>query len=56
MIEKSQISLADTVLIGDTIHDLEVGQELGVEVILVSHGHQSRSILEKSHDSIVDPS
>lgn len=53
LIEKSGVSLSETVLIGDTIHDLEVGQELGVDVILVSHGHQCRSILTKSHHTVV---
>jgi phosphoglycolate phosphatase len=28
-------------LIGDTIHDYEVSQELGISCILVAHGHQS---------------
>ncbi|MEE4257034.1 MAG: HAD family hydrolase [Bacteroidales bacterium] len=31
----------ETVMIGDTIHDHEVGEELGIRVILVSRGHQS---------------
>lgn len=35
----------DVILVGDTIHDHEVGQELGIEVILVSRGHQSEERL-----------
>lgn len=35
----------EVILIGDTIHDHEVGQELGIEVILVSRGHQSEERL-----------
>jgi len=31
----------EIVMIGDTIHDHEVGEELGIRVILVSRGHQS---------------
>lgn len=31
----------ETILIGDTLHDHEVGRELGLRVILVAWGHQS---------------
>jgi len=31
----------EIILIGDTIHDHEVGEDLGIRVILVSWGHQS---------------
>ncbi len=37
--------LSNTILIGDTIHDFEVAQELGVECLLVSRGHQSEERL-----------
>ena len=42
------IDKTKTVLIGDTIHDLEVANELGVHCILVANGHQSRDRLEAS--------
>ena len=32
-------------LIGDTIHDYEVAQEIGSECILMSHGHQDEARL-----------
>lgn len=35
----------DAVLIGDTKHDFEVAQALGVDCILISNGHQSREQL-----------
>ncbi len=44
---------ADTLLIGDTDHDLEVGHKMGVEVVLLSHGHQSRERLLKIHDKVI---
>jgi phosphoglycolate phosphatase len=53
LIEKSQMNLEDTVLIGDTIHDLEVGNQLGIDVILITHGHQCQSILKKHHDNVL---
>jgi phosphoglycolate phosphatase-like HAD superfamily hydrolase len=42
-------------MIGDTIHDHEVGEELGIRVILVCRGHQSEMRLrttgrEIAHD------
>jgi len=37
------ISKEKTVFIGDTDHDLEVGQELGIRVILLNGGHQNHS-------------
>lgn len=53
LIEKSGFYADQTILIGDTDHDLEVGQEMGVQVILVSHGHQSINRLKAIHDLVV---
>lgn len=41
-------------LIGDTDHDLEVGQAMGVNVLLVSHGHQSFERLKKVHSHVLE--
>jgi phosphoglycolate phosphatase len=38
---------AESVLIGDTDHDREVGRELGVDVILLSGGHQPETRLRE---------
>ena len=35
----------EVIMIGDTIHDHEVGEELGIRVILVTRGHQSEDRL-----------
>lgn len=43
-----------TVLIGDTDHDLEVGQAIGVSVILLAHGHQTKERLEKLHHTVFE--
>lgn len=53
LIADSGISPIDTILIGDTNHDLEVGQELGVEVILLAHGHQSEARLRHVHHDVL---
>jgi phosphoglycolate phosphatase len=34
-----------TVMVGDTVHDYEVGMELGVDVLLLTDGHQSAARL-----------
>lgn len=54
LIKISNISPQKTVLVGDTDHDLEVAQALGVHVILVSHGHQDAEKLRKLHHTVVD--
>ncbi len=53
LIRASGISPQDTVLIGDTDHDHEVGEALGINVILVSHGHHSHERLEQLHHTVV---
>ncbi len=45
LIDQHRIKKENTVLIGDTIHDYEVAQEIGVDCILISNGHQSRERL-----------
>jgi len=47
LIENNSIAVDKTVLIGDTIHDLEVANQLGVNCILIANGHQSKSRLSK---------
>ena len=53
LIRTSQISTSSTIIIGDTIHDLEVARELGVDVVLVGHGHQCPKRLRKHHDKVI---
>lgn len=40
-----QVELDQTVLIGDTVHDFEVAQALGVDCVLLTWGHQDRDSL-----------
>lgn len=54
LLEKAQTPLAQTVLIGDTDHDLEVGEALGIDVILVGHGHQCPTRLKAIHHTVID--
>ncbi len=53
LVEKLGYPEEQILIIGDTLHDLEVAQGLGVEVLLVANGHQSRErLLQKTPDVI----
>jgi len=52
LIELAQVDLDHTVLLGDTTHDLEVGKSLGIDVILLTNGHQHEDRLKKVHHAI----
>ncbi|MCF8348405.1 MAG: HAD family hydrolase [Bacteroidales bacterium] len=55
LIDHLGMSPGDMVLIGDTLHDKEVAETLGINVVLVANGHQSKARLQASgHDLIVD--
>ena len=41
------------VLIGDTVHDLEVARELGVDCVLVAAGHHPVGKLRQHHDRVL---
>jgi Predicted phosphatases len=41
-------------LIGDTLHDAEIGVQAGYQVLLVSYGHQDRSVLLKAGVPVMD--
>lgn len=42
----NQIDKSKAIMIGDTIHDAEVAQEMGIDVILYTGGHQSKERLK----------
>jgi phosphoglycolate phosphatase len=41
-------------LVGDTLHDLEVARELGVDCALVAAGHHPAAKLRRHHDRVLD--
>jgi phosphoglycolate phosphatase len=45
---------SDILLIGDTLHDLEVARELGIDCILVAAGHHPAERLRAGHDRVVN--
>ncbi len=46
LISHSKITADNTILIGDTDHDFEVAQALGISCLLISDGHQSEHRLQ----------
>ncbi len=42
----------ETLMIGDTIHDFEVSQEIGADCFLVASGHQNKETLSKTGTKI----
>ncbi len=53
LISKTGIAPNRMLMIGDTIHDFEVGEAMGVDVLLVAHGHQSFQRLKDAHPLVV---
>jgi len=53
LIDKISVPLNKIVFIGDTDHDLHVGREFGIAVVLLAHGHQSYGRLANLHDNVL---
>jgi phosphoglycolate phosphatase len=53
MIEDFDICKAKTLLIGDTLHDAEVGSVLNIEIVLVANGHQNYDRLKRSGEIVI---
>jgi phosphoglycolate phosphatase len=52
--EKLDVEKSEVLFIGDTIHDFEVAEAMGVKCILVSNGHNSRPRLESCGVPVFD--
>jgi phosphoglycolate phosphatase len=52
LLRNANINPDRTILIGDTDHDAHVGAALGIDVILVDHGHQDHSRLIAVHQTV----
>jgi len=44
----------DCFMIGDSLHDKEVADEMGIKCILVAKGHQAKDVLVKECKNVVD--
>ena len=54
LIKEIDIDINKILMVGDTDHDFEVSQALGIDCILISHGHNSISRLKQTNAHIVD--
>ena len=54
LIEKINIPLDEILLIGDTTHDLEVANKLGIKSILIAHGHHSFEKLSPKSEFVIN--
>jgi phosphoglycolate phosphatase len=54
LIKKIDVPLQKIVLIGDTLHDHDVADDLGIKCILIANGHQSRERLLQSGDPVLN--
>ena len=52
-IQKLNYNTEEVIMVGDTIHDFEVAKAIGVDCLLLSFGHNSKSRLEKLNVPIV---
>lgn len=54
LVKKYKLDPDKTILIGDTLHDAEVAQHMGINCILISHGHQDAQTLRNNFPLVVD--
>jgi len=54
MIEEHGIDVSQALLIGDTIHDKEVADELGCDMVFIAIGHQSKNKLQKESNEVLN--
>jgi len=48
LVERFQHPKASIVMVGDTLHDVEVAEALGISCVLIAQGHQSRERLDQA--------
>ena len=54
LVRLSGIPKDATVIIGDTLHDLEVAKALGIDAVLISHGHQCPTRLRPHYEKVIE--
>ena len=53
-IQNSKLDPTEVLLIGDTLHDCKVAQAMGVQCLLVAHGHHSPERLRRTGCPVVE--
>lgn len=54
LISELDLVPGEMVLIGDTVHDFEVGNKLGCQCVLIANGHQSKETLQATGVMVID--
>ncbi|MEN8172740.1 MAG: HAD family hydrolase [Chloroflexota bacterium] len=54
LVSELDVSADSILLIGDTIHDYEVAQSIGIDCVLFSGGHQSKERLDQCGTPVVE--
>ncbi len=54
LINSIGVQKSEILLIGDTIHDFEVANKLGIDSVLIANGHQSKSRLLKETPNVIN--
>lgn len=52
--ERLHFHPGEVLLVGDTVHDFEVAESIGVDCLLISHGHHSLDKLKRCGVSVID--
>jgi phosphoglycolate phosphatase len=53
LLTETGIDPGDAVFVGDTRHDAEVAEEIGVDCILIPNGHHTEERLRKCNATVV---
>jgi phosphoglycolate phosphatase len=53
-ITKNDIDTAQVLMVGDTLHDYEVAQNIGCDCILIARGHHSKDRLMTTGTVVLD--
>jgi phosphoglycolate phosphatase len=54
LLKKLVYKSKEILLIGDSLHDLEVSENLGLDCLLIAHGHQSKERLLARTPFVID--
>ena len=53
ILKKFNIAPANTMMVGDSTHDIQTGKALGVRTCAVTYGYRSKEVLTKDHPDIM---
>jgi len=54
LIQSEKLNPNETVMVGDTLHDIEVAEMLGIDCVLVAQGHQAKDRLLVNGNTVIN--